>query len=75
MKNDKNIIKLSEMKIGDVAWYDGGLVELKDGGGPGGCKYDLWLANAVYEGDINDLPDLVLDVDDDIAEIDTCYDQ
>ena len=74
-------IKLSEMKIGELATYEGDVVELRTGGKSGGCKYDTYLAGGIdlrngktierqYPGiNVNDLPDLIIDGDEDTLQI------
>lgn len=49
-------IKLSDMEIGDRAYYLGDLVELCDGGKAGGAEHDVWLS--VVEDDGEDHPEL-----------------
>jgi hypothetical protein len=56
MKMTATNIALSEMNIGDRAYYMGDLVELRDGGKSGGAENDLWLS--VVEDDGDDHPEL-----------------
>jgi hypothetical protein len=43
-EGEEQDMKLSEMAIGDKAFFQGAIVELRDNGKQGGCEFDLWLS-------------------------------
>lgn len=69
-------VKLSEMAVGDLAFYLGDLVQLRDGGLSGGADHDLYLALAGRPGDddwtaaaAQGYPELVSIDSDDVAGV------
>jgi hypothetical protein len=65
--------KVTDMAVGERGFFDGDLVELRDGGKSGGCPTDLFLAFIASPGSpewqecADCCPDIIVGEDDEVT--------